>query len=388
MSTLSLSQLNLTCNILLADMNHSNVTGDRPSPLILCRILSPGVITNTSLVVAYVALLFAACVENAIVIYLVRTYKGLKQNTFNFLIINMAVADLIDVCFASMVSISFVFVGRQWIPGLVGKISCKLVYYILVMSIGLSISTLVIMSVDRYMAIVHAMKMPMSSAKAKRCIAVSWTISVIAGFPYLYKMETRKIGDGTTICVSMWSNDPVKHIFYSKLEEIIKALIFYVFPLIVMGTTYIIIGHRLRKRPSLGGSRTQEMINIQNQKIYKLLVANVALFAFCWLFSHVNHIMSVFYMSKYCSLPAPVPLFFYWICHVNAAVNPIIYFTFNNKFQQGLKEALRGRVGRLPQERNVVSQDNIALEELEFQNSAGNDDKDERNNNVGFDTKL
>ena len=300
----------------------------------------------------------------------------------------MAVADLIDVCFASMVSISFVFVGRQWIPSLVGKISCKLVYYILVMSIGQSISTLVIMSVDRYMAIVHAMKMPMSSAKAKRCIAVSWTISVIAGFPYLYKMETRKTDDGTTICGSMWSNNPVKHIFYSKLEEIIKALIFYVFPLIVMGTTYIIIGNRLRKRPSLGGSRTQEMINIQNQKIYKLLVANVALFAFCWLFSHVNHIMSVFYMSKYCSLPAPVPLFFYWICHVNAAVNPIIYFTFNNKFQQGLKEALRGRVGRLPQERNVVSQDNIALEELEFQNSAGNDDKDERNNNVGFETKL
>ena len=369
-------------------MNHSNVTGERPSPVILCRILSPGVITNIVLVVAYVTLLFAACVENATVIYLVRTYKDLKQSTFNLLIINMAVADLIDVCFASAVSVSFVFVGRQWIPGLVGKMSCKLVYYIFVMSIGLSISTLVIMSVDRYMAIVHAMKKPMSSTTTKRCIAVSWAISAIAGSPFLYKMETRKIGDGTTICGSIWSNDPVKHIFYSKLEEIIKALIFYVLPLIVIGTTNIIIAHRLRKRPSLGGSRTQKMINMQNQKIYKLLVANVALFAFCWLFTHVNHIMSVFYVSKYCSLPAPVPLFFYWLSHVNAAVNPIIYFTFNNKFQQGLKEALKGKVGRLPQERNVVPQYNIALEVLEFENFAGNNDKEERNNNVGFDTKL
>ena len=372
-------------HIKLADMNHSNDTGQGLSHTILCRILSPSIVTNTILVVAYVTLLFAACVENATVIHLVRTYKDLRQSTFNLLIINMAVADLIDVCFATTVSVSFVFVGRQWIPGLVGKISCKLVYYIFVMSIGLSISTLVIMSVDRYMAIVHAMKKPSSSAAAKRCIAVSWIISAIAGSPYLYKMETREMGDGTTICGSIWSNDPVQHLFYSKLEEIIKALIFYVIPLIVIGTTNIVIGYRLRKRPSLGGNRTQEMINIQNQKIYKLLVANVALFAFCWLFTHVNHIMSAFFTSHYCSFPAPVPLFFYWISHLNAAVNPIIYFTFNSKFQQGLKEALRGRVERRRQIRNVDPHDNIAFEGLEFENVTVNKDKEER---VGFDTKL
>lgn len=372
-------------HIKLEDMNHSNDTGQGLSHTIQCRILSPSIVTNTILVVAYVTLLFAACVENATVIHLVRTYKDLRQSTFNLLIINMAVADLIDVCFATTVSVSFVFVGRQWIPGLVGKISCKLVYYIFVMSIGLSISTLVIMSVDRYMAIVHAMKKPLSSAAAKRCIAVSWIISAIAGSPYLYKMETREMGDGTTICGSIWSNDPVQHLFYSKLEEIIKALIFYVIPLIVIGTTNIVIGYRLRKRPSLGGNRTQEMINIQNQKIYKLLVANVALFAFCWLFTHVNHITNAFFTSHYCSLPAPVPLFFYWISHLNAAVNPIIYFTFNSKFQQGLKEALRGRVDRRRQIRNVVPHENIAFEGLEFENVTVNKDKEER---VGFDTKL
>ena len=65
--------------IQLSDMNISNVTGEDLSPAIVCRILSPSVITNTILVVAYVTLLFAACVENATVIYLVRTYKDLKQ---------------------------------------------------------------------------------------------------------------------------------------------------------------------------------------------------------------------------------------------------------------------------------------------------------------------
>jgi len=60
-------------------MNHSIATGEALSPAILCGILSPGVTTNTVLVVAYVTLLFAAFVENTTVIYLVRTYKDLKR---------------------------------------------------------------------------------------------------------------------------------------------------------------------------------------------------------------------------------------------------------------------------------------------------------------------
>ncbi len=369
-------------------MNQSNITGERPSSTISCKILNPSVITNAILVVAYVTLVVAACVENTIVIYLVRTYKDLKQSTFNYLIINMAVADLIDVCFATMVSVAFVFVGPQWIPGLVGKISCKLVYFVFVMSIGLSISTLIVMSVDRYMAIVHAMKRPMSSSTARRSIALSWIISAIAASPYLYKMDTRKISEETTICSSSWSKDPVQHLFYSKLDESAKILIFYVMPLFVIGTTNTIIGNSLRKRRPVGNNQTQERINIQNQKIYRLLVATVALFAFCWLFTHVNHLMSVFFPFKYCALPAPVPLFFFWMSHINAAINPIIYFMFNNKFQQGLKSALRGRVGRRPRIQNVIPQENIAFESLEFENVTAKKDSEKRERNTGFDTKL
>ena len=339
-------------------MNQSNVTGASASFTISCRILNPSALTNAILVVAYVTLFIAACVENTIVIYLVRTNRYLKQSTFNYLIINMAVADLIDVCFATLVSVTFVFVGLQWIPGLVGKVSCKLVYFIFVMSIGLSISTLIIMSVDRYMAIEHTMKKPMSLATAKRSIALSWIISAIVASPYLYKMDTRKISDNTTICASIWSDDPEQDLFYSKLEECAKALIFYVLPLIVIGTTSIIIGYSLRKRRPIGDSQTQQRVNIQNQKIYRLLVATVALFAFCWSFAHVNHLMSVFFSLKYCALPAPVPLFFYWISHINAAVNPIIYFTFNNKFKQGIKHVLsrRSEASRHLQIRNVAPQ--------------------------------
>lgn len=377
-------------------MNQSNFTGDvRGTIPLRCLLLHPGLITKATLTVAYVALLIVACVENTLVIYLVRTCKDLRQCTFNYLIINMAVADMMDVCFATITSITFTFVGNNWIPGFAGKISCKLVYFILCMSISLSISTLVIMSVDRYMAIVHVMKKPMSSSGTKKCIALSWIVSVIVGSPYLYKMDTRERVDGSTICLSLWSKDPEKHLFYSTVEECGKALIFYVLPLIVIGTTSTVIGLSLRKRRPLGNSETQERINVQNQKIYKLLVATVLLFAFCWLFAHVNHLMGVFYLPKFCALPAPVPLFFFWISHVNAAINPIIYFIFNNNFQHGLKEALRGRETRPLQKRNVVSQENFAFESLEIEHitteavsRSVNQEDIQQDTALEFDTKL
>lgn len=91
-------------------------------------------------------------------------------------------------------------------------------------------------------------------------------------------------------------------------------------------------------------SETQERISAQNQRIFKLLVSIVVLFSFCWLFAHVNHLISVLSLSKYCALrPAPVPLLFFWISHTNAAINSIIYFIFNRKFWQGLREVFRVR---------------------------------------------
>ena len=103
-------------------------------------------------------------------------------------------------------------------------------------------------------------------------------------------------------------------------------------------------GLSLRKRRSLGNSETQERISAQNQRIFKLLVSIVVLFAFCWLFAYVNHLISVLSLSKYCALrPAPVPLLFFWISRTNAAINSIVYFIFNSKFRQGLREVFRVR---------------------------------------------
>ena len=377
-------------------MNQSNFNAEAHSIIPQsCLLLHPGLITKAILTTAYVVLLIAACTVNTIVIYLVRTCKDLRQSTFNHLIINMAVADIMDVCFSMITSLLFMFVGVNWISGYGGKISCKLVCFSVSVSIGLSISTLVIMSVDRYMAIVHVMTNPISTTK--KCIALSWIVSVLVGVPCLYKMDTRESERGSTIYRSVWSHDQEEHLLYSTLEECGKVLILYLLPLILLGTTSVIIGLSLRKRRSLGNSETQERISAQNQRIFKLLVSIVVLFSFCWLFAHVNHLISVLSLSKYCALrPAPVPLLFFWISRTNAAINSIIYFIFNSKFRQGLREVFRVRETIPLQTRHIVPHKNFAFEGMEFAENIAiteirrskNQESVERDKDLEFDTKL
>lgn len=334
-----------------------------------CGILNPSFNTKISLTVAYVILLLGACIGNVFVIVLLRTSKNLSRTSFNLLIINMAVADIIEVCSSTALAVSFAFVGQRWIPGLFGNISCKLVYFLFMMSIVLSITTLVIMSVDRYWAIAHFLKKPMSRAAVKRSIALSWIVSAIASSINLYKMKLRRMKDGTFECYSAWSDDAHSHLFYSKLEECVKFLVTYAIPLIGIGTINVKIGRTLKNIQLNGDSKTQERIEQRNGKIYKLLVTIVCLFAFCWLFAHVNHLLSVFQLGRYCKLPAFIPFYFFWISHLNALVNPFIYIVYNNQFEKRSTNILIQRKTedkrtqtRKRNERKAVLEENNSLE--------------------------
>ena len=68
------------------------------------------------------------------VIYIAKTYKELqkKKKPFVYLIINMAIADILDARVATILSVSFSFLGSRWFSGLFGKISLKLAYFSIV----------------------------------------------------------------------------------------------------------------------------------------------------------------------------------------------------------------------------------------------------------------
>ena len=114
----------------------------------------------------------------------------------------------------------------------------------------------------------------------------------------------------------------------------------------------------------------------------------VALFAFCWMFTHVNHLLMAFQISTFCKLPAALPLFFFWFSHVNAAINPIIYFIFNTKFREGLRKVLKGEVNNNQTRNVVIPQENFAFRFMELERNGRNIKRSKLSSIANFECEI
>lgn len=61
---------------------------------------------------------------NILILYIVMT-KPYMKSTINFLIANMAVADLLMALFAMPYSMFLLYFGSLWFGGLMGQLTCK-----------------------------------------------------------------------------------------------------------------------------------------------------------------------------------------------------------------------------------------------------------------------
>lgn len=106
---------------------------------------------------------------NALVVLVVASNQQMR-NTTNILIINLAMADLLFIIFCVPFTAAD-YVMRYW-P--FGEIWCKTVQYLIIVTAYVSVYTLVIMSVDRFLAVVY----PVASISIRTERNTYWAISI------------------------------------------------------------------------------------------------------------------------------------------------------------------------------------------------------------------
>ncbi|XP_073781924.1 C-C chemokine receptor type 5 isoform X1 [Danio rerio] len=262
---------------------------------------------------------------NALVIWVVLMGVKLRSMT-DICLLNLAIADLLLVS-----SLPFLahYARDQWI---FGDHMCTMVLSVYHIGFYSGIFFIVMMSVDRYLAVVHAVFALKVRTKTYGILAslVIWVAAVTASFPELIHLKTT-VTNNQTLCASYPTTDQWSY-HDSKTAGIFKMnVIGLILPLSVIGFCYSMI---LIKLLTVRSSRRQAM---------RLVVVVMVVFFCCWAPYNIAAFFKALELKKVlthsCESSKAITLSLQIteaVAYSHSCVNPFLYVFVGEKFRKHL----------------------------------------------------
>jgi len=112
------------------------------------------------------------------------------RKPINFLIVNMAMSDLLFPIFLIPRDIQLLYIKSWLIGGLLGKVLCELVNFLLHVSFAVFVQSLVLIAVDRFGAVVYPLRSPLISSKlCPFVILATWIVALAFFSPDLFAFK-------------------------------------------------------------------------------------------------------------------------------------------------------------------------------------------------------
>lgn len=296
----------------------------------------------------YCVLLLFSVLGNSLLIAIIKRSKQMKTIT-NYLIANMAVSDILITVLAVPRKITEILLGpRRWlIDGLLGSVLCKSVHFFQDITIGVSILSLLAIAIDRYRGIVFPLRKQFRKP-AKLCkiiIPAIWLISMGLQAIYFYILRIVTVNNNTYCAINWAPKFDQKKSQEEHFIVIFVCLIAIPACLVILLYSAVILNLKRSRdtRRGEGPSRymTSERLR-EDKKVVRMIIAILVAFIFCVMPINVYGIL--FYFVWDWKIPCGVENFgfsAFFILYSNAAINPCIYFTLNDKYRQGLLNILK-----------------------------------------------
>ncbi|XP_044175545.1 tachykinin-like peptides receptor 86C isoform X2 [Acropora millepora] len=318
-------------------MNISNTSTDQGSKVLAERLSSTGKFIITFL---YAASIVFGLAGNSIAIYFSVTKKAGNRIT-NMLILNMAIADLLVTIFTMPVNLLLLHVRRRWIGGTFGEISCKIVYFSGQVSVPASISIVMVVSIDRFFAVVYPMKARAFRLKIKTMTLAAWLCSAAYAIPFLIYFGIQE-RDGIYCCLLRFP--PLNNMNSFQIYYLMTFVFFYCAPLLILMVLYTLMSRKLWKR-RIPGNVTEERHKSSEQEKRRVIIALISItvvFAVFWFPAHVMHYITFFRRTDvYPKVPMEIECLFYWIGHFNSCVNPCLYVLLSRCYRRYMLQILQ-----------------------------------------------
>ena len=267
-------------------------------------------------------------VGNVLVIAVVWSNKQM-QNTTNVLIVSLAFADLLFIIFC----VPFTAAGYAKTQWPFGHIWCKIVNYLIYVCAYASVWTLVLMSFDRYLAVVH----PIASIRIRNrrntycLLVIVWSVIICGNVPILVQYNIQEyvfVIQDRSACINT-EGSQTNLIFYSFFFSF-----GYLIPLALICILYGFLLKRLLYGVVPGGSQRAESIR-SKKRVTRMVIIVVVIFAVCWLpiqlvlliqsaIRDFNPSISTFAISVSANC----------LAYMNSCVNPILYAFLSENFRR------------------------------------------------------
>ena len=296
--------------------------------------------TKIGLTFAYCLILLVSLAGNTLIGIIVYKTKTMRKPV-NFLIVNMAMSDLLFPIFLIPRDIKRLYINFWLIGGPFGQALCKLVTFLPSVSNAVSIQSMVLIAVDRFGAVVFPLRSPL--IRSKLCpfyILATWIIAMAVNSPYLFALKLVEYPGGV-VCKLRWKvfgeSSSLEHYTVSIL------IIFYLIPLMFIAVLYINIYIKLKsqKIPGEQSANTGQQRQQRERNVLKMAIAIVLGFTVCWLPYSIRWFLWFFVPDirscgfKYFDLFADI------VARINCAMNPCICFIFSTNYRTGLKNLFR-----------------------------------------------
>lgn len=276
-------------------------------------------------------------VGNILVIFVVWSYKQM-QNTTNILIVSLAVADLFFIIFCvPFTAASY----AMWIWPF-GAIWCKIANYLMHVSAYASVWTLVLLSLDRYLAVVHPI--PSMRLRNRRntylLVYITWTFICCGNVPIFLQygvVHYNWMGFQRSACLNL---DSMGNIMKQKVFYVCFFAFGYMIPLMLICLLYGFLLKRLLYGVVPGGSQRADSIRAK-KRVTKMVVIVVLIFALCWLPIQVIFLVQHFDPDyELTTETSSINMAANCLAYMNSCVNPILYAFLSENFRRSFRRLL------------------------------------------------
>ncbi|XP_075679829.1 allatostatin-A receptor-like isoform X3 [Dermatophagoides pteronyssinus] len=224
--------------------------------------------------ILFAVIVIVGLVGNSLVVIVVKCNPQMYSTT-NLLIINLAIADLLFIIFCVPFT-AWDYAFPYW-P--FGSIWCKVVQYLIVVCAYASIYTLVLMSLDRYLAVAHPIRsISLRTVKnANRALLILWIFILLFCIPTFFTHDVSYDQPDGAYSVCNFLTDKYNHALY----QVIFCLFSYIIPIILILILYVLMLKRLWFSGIPGRNMSTESVR-SKKKVTRMVVIVFIIFACCW----------------------------------------------------------------------------------------------------------